>query len=46
MKSVIKNEILKEMNWRERIIIKLFYKVFLKLYGMAQMNAINNILSE
>lgn len=44
MKNEIKNEILKEMNWKEKIIIKLFYKIFLKLYGIAQKNAINNII--
>ena len=32
MKDVVLEEIKKELNWRERIIVKLFKKTFYKMY--------------
>lgn len=32
MKDVVLNEILKKLNWKERIVIKLFTNTFYKIY--------------
>ena len=44
MGDMIINEIIKELNWKERIGLKLFKGVFIKVYGIATRNAINQIL--
>ncbi len=30
--DVVENEIIKELNWKERIIVKVFAKTFVKVY--------------
>lgn len=32
MKNVVLDELMRELNWRERIIVKLFKKTFYKMY--------------
>ena len=32
--DVVKDEIMKELNWKERIIVKLFAKTFEKVYKL------------
>lgn len=32
MKDVVLDELMRELNWRERIIVKLFKKTFYKMY--------------
>ena len=32
MKDVVLNEVIKELNWRERIIVKIFGKTMKKVY--------------
>lgn len=44
MGDMIINEIIKELNWKERIEVKLFKGLFIKIYGIATRNAINQIL--
>lgn len=44
MEDMIINEIIKELNWKERIGIKLLKGLFIKIYGIATKNAINQIL--
>lgn len=44
--NVVLEEIKKELNWKERIIANLLKLYTYKIYGIAQKNAINNILSE
>ena len=43
MKNVALKEIEKELNWKERIIARLFKKTFIKIYGLAGKNMFNNI---
>ena len=44
MKDIVLNEVMKELNWREKIIVKLFKKIFIKIYGISGKNTINQIL--
>lgn len=44
MKDVVKNEIMKELNWKEKIIVKIFSKTFFKIYGIAGKNILNQTL--
>lgn len=32
MKNAVLDEVMRELNWRERIIVKLFKKTFYKMY--------------
>ena len=32
MKDVVVNEVIKELNWKERIVVRLFRKTFSKIY--------------
>ena len=38
MKDVVLNEVMKELNWRERIIVRLFKKIFIKIYIKGKTN--------
>ena len=38
------NEILKKCNWKERIIVKIFRKVILKVYHNERIKIINKFL--
>ena len=42
-KDVLIKDIEKELNWREKIIVKLFPNTFVKVYGIAGKRAFNNI---
>lgn len=33
MKDVVLNEVMKELNWREKVIVKILAKTFLKVYN-------------
>lgn len=44
MEKEILKEIMKECKWYEKIIVKLFKKVILKIYQYTRINTINNIL--
>lgn len=46
MKDVVLNEIMKELNWKERIIVKVFRKTFVKVYGITGKKIFNNIYKE
>ena len=43
-KQVLK-EIKKGLDWKGKIIVYIFPNIFIKVYGIASKNAINNILS-
>lgn len=43
MEEVVE-EIKKECNLKERILLKLFAKTFVKVYNISRIKAINNIL--
>ncbi len=42
MKDVVYNVVKDELNWRERIIVKLFAKTFVKVYKMGITYGFNN----
>ena len=42
MKDVVLNEVMKELSWRERIVVKMFSKVFYKLYKIGITYGFNN----
>ena len=44
MKNVVYNVIKDELNWREKMVVKIFSKTFNKLYNIGRIHAINNIL--
>ena len=36
----------KELNWKEKIVFKLFTKLFVKLYNIARIETVNAMLSK
>ncbi len=44
MKNVVENEVIKELNFIEKIIVKVFTKTFNKVYNIARINTINKII--
>ena len=38
MRDVVLNEVMKELNWRERIIVRLFKKTVIKIYIKGKTN--------
>ncbi len=44
--ELIVNEIAENLNWKEKIILKIFPKTFLKTYNIARVNTINRILNK
>lgn len=44
MKNVVLDEVIKELNWREKIIMKLFVKTFIKVYNIIRIKLVNSIL--
>ncbi len=40
--DVVENEIIKELNWKERIIVKVFAKTFVKIYKIGITFGFNN----
>lgn len=42
--NIILKEIEKEFNWRGKLLLRIFPKTFIKVYGMASKKATNNIL--
>ena len=44
MKDVVSNEIIKELNWKERIVVRLFRKTFIKIANMTRIKVINKII--
>jgi hypothetical protein len=45
MKKEVLKEISKDLNWKEKIIVKLFPKITIKIYGLASKRMFNNINS-
>lgn len=44
MKDTILNEVKKELNWRERVIAKLFPKTFVKVYNITRIKIVNKLI--
>lgn len=42
MKDVVLDEVMKELSWKERIIVKLFKKTFYKMYKIGIAFGFNN----
>ena len=42
MKDVVLNEIMKELNWRERIVVKMLAKTFYNVYKLGITFGFNN----
>ena len=40
--NVVKDEIMEELNWKERIVVKLFVKTFEKVYKLGITFGFNN----
>lgn len=45
MKDVVLDEITKQLNWKEKIIVKIFTKTFVKVYNVVRINMVNIILN-
>ena len=43
-KNVVLNEVVSELNFRERIIVKVFKKTFIKVCNIQRIIIVNNIL--
>ena len=44
MKNVVLNEVIKELNWKERIVVRVFRKTFVKVANMTSIKIINKII--
>ncbi len=44
MKDVVVEEIVKESNWKERIVVRVFRKTFIKVVNVARIKIINKML--
>lgn len=44
MKDVVLNEVIKELNWKERIVVRVFRKTFVKVANMTRIKIINKII--
>lgn len=44
MRSVVLDEITNELNWRERIIVNVFTKTFIKVYNISRIKIVNKVL--
>lgn len=46
MKDILENEIKKELNFKERIIFKMFKKIFMKVYNIVRIKIVNEIIKK
>lgn len=44
MRDVVLNEITKQLNWKEKIIVKIFAKTFVKVSNIIRIKIVNNML--
>lgn len=42
--NVVENEVIKELNWKERIVVKLFAKTFENVYNKCRIKIVNSML--
>jgi len=45
MEDMMLDEIMKELNWKEKIIVKVFVKTIIKVYNITRITTINNIIN-
>ncbi len=43
--NVVEKEIVKELNWKEKIIVKLFAKTFKKVADLVRINIVNRLIN-
>ena len=43
--NIVENEVIKELNWREKIIVKLFAKTFNKVANLIRINTVNKLIN-
>lgn len=43
--NVVKDELMEELNWKERIVVKLFAKTFEKVYNKCRIKIVNSMLN-
>lgn len=46
MKDIVENEIKKELDFKEKIIFKLFKKTFMKVYNIVRIKIVNEIIKK
>lgn len=44
MNDLVIKDVEKELNWKEKVIVKIFAKTFNKVYSIARIKTVNNIL--
>ena len=44
MKDVVLDELKKELNWKERIVLKLFTRLMKKVYNISRINTVNKFI--
>ena len=42
--NVVENEIIKELNWKEKIIVMIFNRVFNKVTNLVRINTVNKMI--
>ena len=42
--DVVKDEVMKELNWKEKIVVKVFSKTFEKVYNKCRIKIVNSML--
>lgn len=42
MEDVVLNEVIKELNWKEKTIVMIFNKTFNKIANLVRINTVNN----
>lgn len=45
MKDVVKNEVMKQLNLKERIIVKIFTRTFVKVYDIVRIHIVNSMIN-
>ena len=45
VENVVLDEIIKGLNWKEKIIVKLFRRTFFKVYNISRIKSVNSILN-
>lgn len=43
--NIVEKEIVKELNWKEKIIVKLFAKTFKKVADLVRINIVNRLIN-
>lgn len=46
MKDVVLDEVKKALNWRERIVVKIFKKTFYKIFNISRILILNKFLKK